>query len=90
VAAAREAMVNAAKFGGGSAVDVFAEAGEDDLQVYVRDRGPGFDPDRVAADRRGVRESIVGRMQRHGGRAVITSRAGEGTEVELSLPVRSP
>jgi signal transduction histidine kinase len=88
VAAAREAMVNAAKFGGGSAVDVFAEAGEDDLQVYVRDRGPGFDLDRVAADRRGVRESIVGRMQRHGGRAVITSRAGEGTEVELSLPVR--
>jgi signal transduction histidine kinase/phage shock protein PspC (stress-responsive transcriptional regulator) len=90
VAAAREAMVNAAKFGGGSAVDVFAEAGEDDLQVYVRDRGPGFDPDRVAADRRGVRESIVGRMQRNGGRAAITSRAGEGTEVELSLPVRSP
>jgi signal transduction histidine kinase len=90
VAAAREAMVNAAKFGGGSAVDVFAEAGEDGLQVYVRDRGPGFDPDRVAADRRGVRESIVGRMQRHGGRAAITSRAGEGTEVELSLPVRAP
>jgi signal transduction histidine kinase/phage shock protein PspC (stress-responsive transcriptional regulator) len=90
VAAAREAMVNAAKFGGGSAVDVFAEAGEDELQVYVRDRGPGFEPERVAADRRGVRESIVGRMQRHGGRAVITSRAGEGTEVELSLPVRAP
>jgi signal transduction histidine kinase len=89
VAAAREAMVNAAKFGGGSAVDVFAEAGEDDMQVYVRDRGPGFDPERVAADRRGVRESIVGRMQRHGGRAVITSRVGEGTEVELSMPVRS-
>jgi signal transduction histidine kinase/phage shock protein PspC (stress-responsive transcriptional regulator) len=90
VAAAREAMVNAAKFGGGSAVDVFAEAGEDGLQVYVRDRGPGFDPERIAADRRGVRESIVGRMQRHGGRAVITSRAGEGTEIELSLPVRAP
>ncbi|MEA2423622.1 MAG: hypothetical protein QOH13_32 [Thermoleophilaceae bacterium] len=88
VAAAREAMVNAAKFGGGSAVDVFAEAGGDDLQVYVRDRGPGFDPDQVAPDRRGVRESIVGRMQRHGGRAVISSRAGEGTEVELTLPVR--
>jgi signal transduction histidine kinase len=88
VAAAREAMVNAAKFGGGSAVDVYAEAGGDEVQVYVRDRGPGFDPERVAADRRGVRESIVGRMQRHGGRAVISSRAGEGTEVELTLPVR--
>jgi signal transduction histidine kinase len=89
VAAAREAMVNAAKFGGGSAVDVYAEADGDELQVYVRDRGPGFDPDHVAADRRGVRESIVGRMQRHGGRAVISSRAGEGTEVELTLPVRA-
>jgi signal transduction histidine kinase len=89
VAAVREAMVNAAKFGDGSAVDVYAEAGADEVQVYVRDRGPGFDPERVAADRRGVRESIVGRMQRHGGRAVITSRVGEGTEVELSMPVRS-
>jgi signal transduction histidine kinase len=87
VAAAREAMVNAAKFGGGSAVDVYAEAGGDGLQVFVRDRGPGFDPEQVAADRRGVRESIVGRMQRHGGRAVIASREGEGTEVELTLPL---
>jgi signal transduction histidine kinase/phage shock protein PspC (stress-responsive transcriptional regulator) len=90
VAAAREAMVNAAKFGGGSPVDVYAEANGDDLQVYVRDRGPGFDPEQVAPDRRGVRESIVGRMQRHGGSAVISSRAGEGTEVELTLPVHTP
>jgi signal transduction histidine kinase len=89
VAAAREAMVNAAKFGAGSPVDVFAETGDDGLQVYVRDRGPGFDPGQVAPDRRGVRESIVGRMERNSGRAVITSRAGEGTEVELTLPPRS-
>lgn len=89
VAAAREAMVNAAKFGGGSAVDVYAEADGEELQVYVRDRGPGFDPEQVAPDRRGVRDSIVGRMQRHGGRAVISSRTGEGTEVELTLPVRA-
>jgi signal transduction histidine kinase len=89
VAAAREAMVNAAKFGGGSVVDVFAEAGPDGVDVFVRDRGPGFDPDAVAGDRRGVRESIVGRMERHGGRAVINSRPGAGTEVELSLPVKA-
>jgi signal transduction histidine kinase/phage shock protein PspC (stress-responsive transcriptional regulator) len=86
VAAAREAMVNAAKFGAGSTVDVYAEAGEGELQVYVRDRGPGFDPDAVPADRRGVRESIVGRMLRHGGRAAIHSAPGAGTEVELTLP----
>jgi signal transduction histidine kinase len=55
----------------------------------VRDRGPGFDVATVAQDRRGVRESIVGRMQRHGGRALISSRLGEGTEVELSLPAKS-
>jgi signal transduction histidine kinase len=86
VAAAREAMVNAAKFGGGSTVDVYAEAGDGELQVYVRDRGPGFDPATVPEDRRGVRESIVGRMTRHGGRAAIHSAPGAGTEVELTLP----
>jgi signal transduction histidine kinase len=86
VAAAREAMVNAAKFGGGSTVDVYAEALDGDLQVYVRDRGAGFAPDEVPADRRGVRESIVGRMARHGGRAAIHSSPGAGTEVELTMP----
>jgi signal transduction histidine kinase/phage shock protein PspC (stress-responsive transcriptional regulator) len=88
VAAAREAMVNAAKFGDGSVVDVFAEAGADGVEVFVRDRGPGFEMTDVAPDRRGVRESIVGRMERHGGRALITSRPGEGTEVELTLPAK--
>jgi signal transduction histidine kinase len=85
VSAAREAMTNAAKFGGGSTVDVYAECTDHRLQVFVRDRGPGFDPDAVPADRRGVRESIVGRMERHGGRARITSAPGAGTEVELLL-----
>jgi signal transduction histidine kinase len=89
VAATREAMVNAAKFGGDSVVDVFAEAGPERIEVFVRDRGPGFDPAAVAEDRRGVRESIIGRMERHGGRAVINSRPGEGTEVELSMPVKT-
>ena len=94
VAAAREAMTNAAKFGGGSTVDVFAEVSPERLNVFVRDRGPGFDPAQVPADRRGVRESIVGRMRRHGGRATITSAPGSGTEVELVLdrgrPVTEP
>jgi signal transduction histidine kinase/phage shock protein PspC (stress-responsive transcriptional regulator) len=85
VAAAREAIVNAAKFGGGSGVDVYAEAGPERVAVFVRDRGPGFDPAAVAEDRRGVRESIVGRMARHGGRAEVRSAPGQGTEVELVL-----
>ena len=90
VAAAREAMVNAAKFGAGSAVDVYAEALDGELQVFVRDRGPGFSPDALPPDRRGVRESIVGRMARHGGRAEIHSAPEAGTEVELTMPRSSP
>jgi signal transduction histidine kinase len=85
VAAAREAMTNAAKFGGSSTVDVYAECTPGALRVFVRDRGPGFDPAAVPADRRGVRESIVGRMERHGGRARISGAPAGGTEVELVL-----
>ncbi|MEP6953139.1 MAG: PspC domain-containing protein [Solirubrobacteraceae bacterium] len=87
VAASREAMVNAAKFAPGVPVDVFAEVGADAISVFVRDRGPGFDPAAVPEDRRGVRESIVARMARHGGRAEIHSAPGSGTEVELTMPV---
>jgi phage shock protein PspC (stress-responsive transcriptional regulator)/two-component sensor histidine kinase len=87
VAASREAMVNAAKFAPGSPVDVYAEVNGDKVSVFVRDRGPGFDRAAVPADRRGVRESIVGRMARHGGQADIHAAPGGGTEVELTLPV---
>src|SRR3954451_4394783 len=90
VAAAREAMVNAAKHGGPEPVQVFAEAENGSLAVYVRDRGPGFDPAGVPPDRRGVRDSIVGRMARHGGRATIHTTPGTGTEVELVLPREGP
>jgi signal transduction histidine kinase len=92
VAAAREAMLNAAKFAGDAgAVAVYAEAGDARIEVFVRDRGPGFDPAAVPADRRGVRESIVGRMERHGGRAAIhAAPGGGGTEVELVLERGEP
>jgi signal transduction histidine kinase len=88
VAAAKEAMTNAAKFGAGSPVDVYAESNASAVRVFVRDRGPGFDPAALPPDRRGVRESIVGRMERHGGRARIASDPDTGTEVELELPAR--
>ena len=88
VAAAREAMTNAAKFGGGATVDVYAESVLGRTQVFIRDRGPGFDPASVPGDRRGVRDSIVGRMERHGGRARVASAPGGGTEVELLLEER--
>ncbi|WP_030782341.1 ATP-binding protein [Streptomyces sp. NRRL S-920] len=84
--AAREAMVNAAKYGGeGGAVQVFAEVEEEKVFVSVRDRGPGFDLDSVPDDRMGVRESIIGRMQRNGGTARLRAVPGGGTEVELVM-----
>ncbi|MGW4165134.1 PspC domain-containing protein [Streptomyces sp. NPDC004788] len=84
--AAREAMVNAAKYGGeGGPVQVYAEVEGRSVFVSVRDRGPGFDLDAVPGDRMGVRESIIGRMQRNGGSARLRSVPGGGTEVELEM-----
>jgi signal transduction histidine kinase len=86
VLAAREAMTNAAKFSGSDEIAVYAEANDDAISVFVRDRGAGFDRAAVPVDRRGIAESIEGRMRRAGGTATITSAAGAGTEVELRLP----
>ena len=84
--AAKEAMNNAAHHAGVDAIDVYAEAADDQVTVFVRDRGGGFDPSIVPADRAGVRESIVGRMRRAGGSAAIRSSSQRGTEVRLTLP----
>ena len=88
VAAAREAMVNAAKFAPDAGeIAVYAELADGRAEVFVRDRGPGFDPDAIPADRRGVRESIIGRMERFGGSARVRSSPGRGTEVSLVMEV---
>lgn len=84
--AAREAMVNAAKYGGeGGAVQVYAEVEGRTVFVSVRDRGPGFDLDAIPDDRMGVRESIIGRMERNGGTARLRAVPDGGTEVELEM-----
>lgn len=85
IAAAREAMVNAAKHAGVDTISVYAEWGPERFQVFVRDRGCGFDPAEVADDRHGVSESIRGRMARYGGRADVRSTPGGGTEWALSV-----
>ncbi len=85
VAAAREAVVNAARWSGAPTVSVYAEAEADSVSVFVRDRGKGFDPDAVGQGHHGIAESIRGRMARHGGTATITSVPGEGTEIELVM-----
>ncbi|MDA8038815.1 MAG: PspC domain-containing protein [Actinomycetota bacterium] len=86
LAATREATVNAAKWSGAPSVSIFAEADDLLVSVFVRDRGKGFDPAAVPPDRKGLTESIEGRMGRHGGRAAVRSAAGAGTEVVLELP----
>ncbi len=85
VRAAREAMVNAAKHSGADKIDVYAEVDEERIEVFVRDRGQGFDLDSVAEDRMGVKGSIIDRMARHGGTATVRSTPGDGTEVRLEI-----
>jgi signal transduction histidine kinase len=84
--ATREALVNAAKHAGVSTVSLYVENGPEATTVFVRDRGRGFDPAEVAADRAGIRESIRGRVTRLGGTSEISSVPGEGTEVEMRIP----
>ena len=90
VLAAREAMTNAAKFAGVEEIDVYAEVTDDLASVFVHDRGIGFDRAAVPADRRGLADSVEGRLERAGGRATIVTKPGEGTDVELRLPRRKP
>ena len=87
VAAAREALVNAARHAKVQTVSLYAEVEPEQISVFVRDRGAGFDLSTVEDHRHGVRGSIIGRMRRHGGRAEILSSPGNGTEVRLALPL---
>lgn len=85
VRAARESIVNAAKHSGADQIDVYAEVTEGQVEVFVRDRGTGFDPDTIEDGRMGVRGSIIDRMARHDGTATIRSSPGEGTEIRLEI-----
>ncbi|RYJ00809.1 MAG: ATPase, partial [Actinomycetales bacterium] len=89
VAATREALLNGAKHSGAPRIDVYAEITADAVEVFVRDRGRGFDVVSIATDRHGVRDSIIGRMERHGGTATIISNPERGTEVRLRMPLES-
>jgi signal transduction histidine kinase len=91
VGAATEALTNAAKHAGVPRVSVFAEVDDDEVAVTVRDRGCGFAPDGASGSGgRGLANSIVGRMEQHGGKATVRSRPGAGTVVELRLPLVFP
>jgi signal transduction histidine kinase/phage shock protein PspC (stress-responsive transcriptional regulator) len=84
VLALREAVLNAVRHGA-PPVSVYLEAGAGGIEAFVRDHGTGVDLEQVPADRMGLRESVIGRMGRHGGRAGVRKVPGGGTEVALSL-----
>jgi len=86
VLACQEAAVNAARHSGAPGVSVYVEAEPDGITGYVRDEGKGFDPEAVPPDRRGIRDSIRGRIERQGGTVTITTEPGGGTEVAVHVP----
>jgi len=90
VNACAEAVANAAVHSGSTSISVYVEVERDAITAFVRDQGSGFDPAAVSPDRRGIADSIVGRMERHGGSATVHSRPSAGTEVVLRLPRRTP
>jgi len=89
VGAAAEAMVNSAKHSGADRVSLYFEADGAEMSVFVTDHGNGFDPEGVPDDRRGISQSIRSRVEKAGGTVEINSEVGEGTEVVLSIPVKS-
>jgi len=83
--ASYEALQNAARHSSADVVAMYVEVEPDAITVFVRDEGKGFDPKAIPEDRRGICDSIVGRMQRHGGYATVRSEPGAGTEIELQM-----
>ncbi|MGH2736585.1 MAG: ATP-binding protein [Actinomycetota bacterium] len=88
VAACGEAATNAARHSQSEEVAVYIEVEPETVTAYVRDQGAGFDLDSIPQDRHGIAESIVGRIERHGGGVTITTAPGEGTEIAISVPRR--
>jgi len=84
VEAASEAMANAARHSGSPTIDLYAEVRADGVQINVRDRGRGFDPETISSG--GMAHSIVGRVSEAGGTASIKTVSGQGTDVSLFLP----
>jgi signal transduction histidine kinase len=87
--ACREAVQNAARHAR-APISVYAELGAHAFEIFVRDGGPGFDPERVPSDRLGIANSIIGRVTRHGGQATVSSAVGAATEVHIIVPREEP
>jgi len=86
VACVGEALRNVEQHAGTGHAEVTVTGGAGWAVVKITDRGRGFDPAATPPSRRGIRESITGRMLAAGGRAAIASRPGAGTTVTVSWP----
>ena len=82
----REAATNAAVHSGADDVSVYVECAPLAIDAYVRDRGKGFDLE-TPTERRGIADSIRGRIERNGGAVSVTTSPGEGCEVHITLPL---
>jgi signal transduction histidine kinase len=89
VSAAREALRNAARHAPGAPVNLFLNINGHGVELFIRDSGPGFDFAAVPAERRGLRDAVIGRMSLAGGTAIVESNPGDGTEIVLRLPPSS-
>ena len=81
-----EALRNVRQHAGTGRAEVSVAGGAGWAVIKITDRGRGFNPDAIPASRRGIRESITGRMLAAGGQAAIASRPGAGTTVTVSWP----
>jgi signal transduction histidine kinase len=81
-----EALRNVERHAGTGEADVTVTGGTGWAVIKITDHGRGFDPAITPPSRRGIRESITGRMLAAGGRAAIASRPGAGTTVTVSWP----
>jgi signal transduction histidine kinase len=81
-----EALRNVERHAGTGQAEVTVTGGAGWAVVEITDRGRGFDPAATPPSRRGIRESITGRMLAAGGQAAIASRPGAGTTVTVSWP----
>lgn len=86
IAACSEAVLNSANHARVDELSLYVEVEDGQISAYIRDEGVGFDPGSVGQDRRGIEDSIVRRMERHGGSAEVRSQPGRGTEVVVRLP----
>lgn len=93
--AVKECVSNAAKHSKAKSISIYAEPEEDFFIITVRDDGVGFDAEKILKNedqqnqKRGLRSSVIGRIEEIGGQVNIKSNKTSGTEIEIKIPTTS-